>query len=137
MEEILEMNELEKKSERIIKDRENFNYDIGYYILSLVLTIFIFLFLVALYDKIRNDVVRMLYFIFSITVVLFLHILPLINYINKKIKLKKDKEYQLAKKVIEKYKEKLKRKELEEIINKEKEKSNTILELEKYLKEND
>lgn len=136
MEEILEMNEIEKKSKKIIKERENSNYDIGYFILTLVLTILMFLLLIAIYDKYKNDVVRVSCSIFFIIVILFSHTFPFINYINKKIKLKKDKEYQLAKKVIKKYKEKLKGKELEEIINKEKEKSNTILEMEKYLEDN-
>lgn len=136
MKEILEMNEVEKKSEKIIKDKENSNYDFGiHYILSIILTMFMFLLLIPIYYETRNDVGKVLYFIFFITVTLFLHTFPFIYYINKKIRLKKDKEYQLAKKVIKKYNEKLKRKELEEIINKEKEKSNTILEMEKYLKE--
>lgn len=136
MEEILEMNEVEKNSEKIIKDKENSNYDFGiHYTLSIILTMFVFLILIPIYYEVKNNVVRVLYFIFFITVTLFLDTFPFIYYINKKIRLKKDKEYQLAKKVIKKYNEKLKRKELEEIINKEKEKSNTILEMEKYLKE--
>ena len=55
------------------------------------------------------------------------------------VKYRKDKEYQIAKKVLKKYekklKEELKRKEVEKIIVKEKEKTRTIFEMEEYLKE--
>jgi hypothetical protein len=77
----------------------------------------------------------MLSLLFFFSFVLTINIYEIIFF----VKYRNDREYQIAKKVLEKYekklKEQLKRKEVEKIIVKEKEKTRTIFEMEEYLKE--
>lgn len=49
--------------------------------------------------------------------------------------LKKDEEYQLAKKVIKKYEERLNREKIKEVLRNEQEKSNIIKNMKEYIKD--
>ena len=49
-------------------------------------------------------------------------------------KLKKDEEYQLSKKVMQKYTERLNKEKIKEVLKNEQEKSNTIKDMKEYIK---
>ena len=134
----LEMNEIEKKADRIINLRENKIYN-SLHPLLIIILFFLFFILTIVFFVIgcRANSIRyyMLSLLFFFSFVLTINIYEIIFF----VKYRKDKEYQIAKKVLEKYekklKEQLKRKEVEKIIVKEKEKTRTIFEMEEYLKE--
>lgn len=134
----LEMNEIEKKANRIVNLRENKIYNSLHPLLIIILFFLFFILTIVFFvtgcgtNSIRYYMLSLLFF-FSF--VLTINIYEIIFF----VKYRNDREYQIAKKVLEKYekklKEQLKRKEVEKIIVKEKEKTRTIFEMEEYLKE--
>ena len=134
----IEMNEIEKKADRVINLRENKFYNLLPPILIIILFFMLFYLTIVLF-VIGWHTNSIKYYMFSLlsffSFMLTINIYKIIFF----VKYRKDKEYQMAKKVLEKYekklKEQLKRKEVEEIIVKEKEKTKTMLEMEEYLKE--
>ena len=136
----LEMNNIEKQAEETIKNIEisivpllQFLFFIG----TLLILPFIFLFLDFLGFS-RNEVL-----IFTIIlIVIFLLICSLISYIEeKKLKklLKNNEEYKLAKEIMKKYNKKAEnyvlRKRIKTQFLEEQQKAKKLLEMKKYLKE--
>lgn len=100
----VEVNEIEKQAEKTIKEKEELEYDVSSY-----LTKIFFFFLLATFGitifKLEEKYFDCLSFL-----VLIGYICPLFQFLYKKKKLEYDEEYQTAKKVIEKYKKKQKKK---------------------------
>ena len=134
----LKMNEIEEKANRIVNARENKFYNLLHPLLIIILFFLFFILTIVFFVAgFHTNLIRyyMLSLLFFLSFMLTINIYKIIFF----VKYRKDKEYQMAKKVLEKYdkklKEQLKRKEVEEIIVKEKEKSKTMLGMEEYLKE--
>ena len=139
----LEMNEMEKKANRIVNRKENEVDDelppflfAGFFIL----TIFFFLF-GALSKRIIFYILAIIFFLLMITTT---HIIEIIIF----IKYRKDKEYQLAKEIMEKYNKKVFEIEEKEAIERrniqykatlerEKEKTERMIKMKEYLKGSD
>ena len=123
----LEMNEIEKKANRIVNRKENEVDDelppflfAGFFIL----TIFFFLFGV-LSKQIIFYIFTIIFFLLMITTT---HIIKFIIF----IKYRKDKEYQVAKKIVKNFEKKEKREQFKETIEKESQKAKELKELEDY-----
>ena len=123
----LEMNEMEKKANRIVNRKENEVDDelppflfAGFFIL----TIFFFLFGV-LSKQIIFYIFTIIFFLLMITTT---HIIKFIIF----IKYRKDKEYQVAKKIVKNFEKKEKREQFKETIEKESKKVKELKELEDY-----
>ena len=134
----LKMNEIEEKANRIVNARENKFYNLLHPLLIIILFFLFFILTIVFFVAgFHTNLIRyyMLSLLFFLSFMLTINIYKIIFF----VKYRKDKEYQMAKKVLEKYdkklKEQLKRKEVEAIIVKEKEKSKTMLGMEEYLKE--
>jgi hypothetical protein len=153
MEEVLEMNKYEKMSWEVIKEKKKVEFNFVKIYINLVLFFMILsvLFGIFLFLKRNIDIelilqLILLGMIFSFFLgIFFLPIIHIFLKISNYFILTKDKEYQLAKKVILDYENKvieIKKKQYEEekkkeciaIICKEKEKCERINELERYLK---
>jgi hypothetical protein len=123
----LEMNEMEKKANRIVNRKENEVDDelppflfAGFFIL----TIFFFLFGV-LSKQIIFYIFTIIFFLLMITTT---HIIKFIIF----IKYRNDKEYQVAKKIVKNFEKKEKREQFKETIEKESQKAKELKELEDY-----
>lgn len=125
------MNEIEKQADNLIKEKEAFYYDITEYYLFWVVLVILSIFASLVLELKRNLVL----IIISFDVLLLF--VPFIQnfYLFKKIK--KDEEYLLAKKVIQKYEERLNKEKIKEVLRNEQEKSNIIKDMKKYIKDED
>lgn len=123
----LEMNEIEKKANRIVNRKENEVDDelppflfAGFFIF----TIFFFLF-GALSKQIIFYICAIIFFLLMITTTYVIEIIIFIKYRN-------DKEYQVAKKIVKNFLKKEKREQFKETIEKESQKAKELKELEDY-----
>lgn len=123
------MNEIEKQANNLIKEKEAFYYDVTeYYLFWFILVIFSIFASLVLEFK-RNLVLVIINF------EILLIFVPFIQNFFKFKKLKKDEEYQLAKKVMQKYEERLNREKIKEVLKNEQEKSNIIKDMKEYIKD--
>lgn len=130
----MEMNEIEKQADDLVYKKENVSLELSFLYFSFCVIYTVILIVLSLTEEI-ND--------FQGKIGLFIDIiLCCLPYIRKKIKiytLRNDNEYQLAKQILKKYKEKVKKEnlkiELEETFEKEQRKSDKIKEFKKYLNE--
>lgn len=125
------MNEIEKQADNLIKEKEGFYYDITEYYLFWFVLVILSIFASLVLELKRN----LILIIISFDVLLLF--VPFIQnfYLFKKIK--KDEEYLLAKKVIQKYEERLNKEKIKEVLRNEQEKSNIIKDMKKYIKDED
>lgn len=149
----LEMNEYEKMVSELIEEKEkgNFNFE-NWFSNSLMVLVTIVIGILTLFS-IKTRVVFEIIFVLAILGTFFSAFLALVFTfivgfflkIKRKINLKNDREYQLAKEVIRNYQKKAfefnkkkffenKRKNCKEVLDKEIEKSERISKLESYLK---
>lgn len=148
----LEMNEYEKMSNELIEEKEKIKFDFDNWFFSsfLVITIlftgiiiFIFIAKRILFEHLLVSAIFGT-FLSSFLALIFTFVVEFLLKIKRKINLKNDREYQLAKEVIKNYENKVfeykkkkveekKRNEYKDVIYKEKEKHERINELEKYL----
>ena len=123
----LEMNEMEKKANRIVNRKENEVDDelppflfAGFFILT------IFFFLFGALSK------RIIFYIWAIIffslMMITTHIIEFIIF----IKYRNDREYQIAKKIVRNFEKKEKRERLKETIEEESKKAKELKELEDY-----
>lgn len=124
------MNEIEKQADNLIKEKEAFYYDITEYYLFWFVLVILSIFASLVLELKRNLVL----IIISFDVLLLF--VPFIQnfYLFKKIK--KDEEYLLAKKVMQKYEERLNKEKIKEVLRNEQEKSNIIKDMKEYIKDN-
>lgn len=125
----LEMNEIEIKANIIVNRKENEIDDFIPPFLFVgfgIFTIFFFLF-GALSKRIIFYILATIFFLLMITTT---HIIEIIIF----IKYRKDKEYQVAKKIIKNFEKKEKREQFKETIEKESQKAKELKELEDYAK---
>ena len=132
----IEMNITEEKAYNLVCEKESLGsleFELLQLYFSICVVITVTLIVLFLIEEIGN-------FKKYIFINIILYCLP---YICKKIKiytLRNDNEYQLAKQILKKYKEKVKKEnlkiELEETFEKEQRKSDKIKEFKKYLNEN-
>lgn len=143
----LEMNECEKMSYELIEEKEKVKFDFDNWVFSsfLVITvlftgiiIFIFIAKKMLFEHL------LVYSIFGVFLSFFLalifaFVVEFSLELKRKINLKNDREYHLAKEVIRNYEKKkdeeMKRNKCRNVIYKEKEKHKRINELERYLED--
>ena len=117
-----------KKANNLIKEKEAFYYDITeYYLFWFILVIF-FIFGSLFLELKRNLVLVIINFEVLLLFVPFIQNFYLFK------KLKKDEEYQLSKKVMQKYTERLNKEKIKEVLKNEQEKSNTIKDMKEYIK---
>lgn len=148
----LEMNEYEKMSNELIEEKEKIKFDFDNWLFSsfLVITIlftgmiiFIFIAKRILFEHLLVSAIFGT-FLSSFLALIFTFVVEFLLKLKRKINLKNDREYHLAKEVIRNYENKVfeyKKKKVEEkkqneykdVIYKEKEKHERINELEKYL----
>lgn len=131
----IKMNITEEKAYNLVCEKESLGsleFELLQLYFSICVVIIVTLLVLFLIEKIGN-------FKKYIFINIILYCLP---YICKKIRiytLRNDNEYQLAKQILKKYKEKVKKEnlkiELEETFEKEQRKSDKIKEFEKYLNE--
>lgn len=122
------MNEIEKKANNLIKEKEAFYYDITeYYLFWFILVIF------SIFGSLFLELKRNLVLVIINFEVLLLFV-PFIQNFYLFKKLKKDEEYQLAKKVMQKYTERLNKEKIKEVLKNEQEKSNIIKDMKEYIK---
>lgn len=131
----IEMNITEEKAYNLVCEKESLGsleFELLQLYFSICVVITVTLLVLFLIEKIGN-------FKKYIFINIILYCLP---YICKKVKiytLKNDNEYQLAKQILKKYEEKVKKEdlkiELEETFEKEQRKSDKIKEFQKYLNE--
>lgn len=149
----LEMNEFEKMSNELIEEKEevNFNFDnwlfSSFFVITILFTgiiIFIFITKKLLFEHLLVSAIFGA-FLSSFLALIFTLVVKFFFKIKRKINLKNDREYQLAKEVIRNYQKKVfefnkkkffenKRKNCKEVLDKEIEKSERISKLESYLK---
>jgi hypothetical protein len=123
------MNEIEKQANNLIKEKEEFYYDITeYYSFWFILVIF------SIFGSLVLELKRNLVLVIISFEVLLLFV-PFIQNFYLFKKLKKDEEYQLAKEVMQKYAERLNREKIKEVLRNEQEKSNIIKDMKKYIKD--
>lgn len=123
------MNEIEKQANNLIKEKEAFYYDVTeYYLFWFILVIF------SIFGSLVLELKRNLVLVIISFEVLLLFV-PFIQNFYLFKKLKKDEEYQLAKKVMQKYTERLNKEEIKEVLRNEQEKSNIIKDMKKYIKD--
>lgn len=130
----MEMNEIEKQADDLVYKKENVSLELSFLYFSFCVVYTVILIVLSLTEEI-ND--------FQEKIGIFIDIiLCCLPYICKKVKiytLKNDNEYQLAKQILKKYKEKVKKEnlkiELEETFEEEQRKSDKIKEFKKYLNE--
>lgn len=144
----MEMNEIEKEADKIIKKMENSNFEVNTHFLFLIILNFILFILIAtLYIYIKKIIFYDLFTALNIISVLLItvpcafamtliSIIFDINVIAKIILyISKDEKYKLAKKIMRNYKKKVKEEEKnKEIKNKEKEKI-LVYKFKEYIKD--
>lgn len=151
--EILEMNEVEKMSYELIEEKEKVKFDFDNWVLSSFLvitvlftglTIFIFIAKKILFEHLLAFAILGVFLSLSLALI-FAFVVEFSLELKRKINLKNDREYHLAKEVIRNYEKKVsefnkkkffenKRKNCKEILDKEVEKSKRISKLENYLR---
>lgn len=130
----MEMNEIEKRADDLVYKKENVSLELSFLYFSFCVVYTVILIVLSSLEEI-NEFQRKI----GGFVIIVLCCLP---YICKKIKiytLKNDEEYQLAKQILKKYKEKVKKEnlkiELKETFEEEQRKSDKIKEFKKFLNE--
>lgn len=149
----LEMNEYEKMSNELIEEKEKIKFDFDNWLFSsfLVITIlftgiiiFIFIAKRILFEHLLVSAIFGT-FLSLFLALIFTFVVEFLLKLKRKINLKNDREYHLAKEVIRNYEKKVfefnkkkffenKRKNCKEVLDKEVEKSERISKLENYLK---
>ena len=149
----LEMNEYEKMSNELIEEKEKIKFDFDNWLFSsfLVITIlftgiiiFIFIAKRILFEHLLVSAIFGT-FLSSFLALIFTFVVEFLLKLKRKINLKNDREYHLAKEVIRNYEKKVfefnkkkffenKRKNCKEVLDNEVEKSERISKLENYLK---
>ena len=123
------MNEIEKQADNLIKEKEVFYYDITEYYLFWFVLVILSIFASLVLELKRNLVLIIISFDVLLLFVPFIQNFYLFK------KLKKDEEYLLAKKVMQKYEERLNKEKIKEVLRNEQEKSNIIKDMKKYIKD--
>ena len=123
----LEMNEIEKKANRIVNIKENEIDDVlPPFLFAFFFICFIFLFLFGVLSKrIVFYILSTISFLSMMMTSYVIEFIIFIKYIN-------DKEYQVAKKIVKNFEKKEKREQLKETIEKESKKAKELKELEDY-----
>lgn len=130
----MEMNEIEKQAYDLVYEEEfgNFNTVTLHFNLCFLYSAITF-FLVIFFEKNIKNIFAIIFLNVA------LYSLPYIQKMIKTYELKDNEEYQLAKQILKKYEEKVKKEdlkiELEETFEKEQRKSDKIKEFQKYLNE--
>lgn len=123
------MNEIEKQANNLIREKEAFYYDVTeYYLFLFILVIF------SIFGSLVLELKRNLILVIVIFEVLLLFV-PFIQNFYLFKKLKKDEEYQLAKKVMQKYEKRLNKEKIKEVLRNEQEKSSIIKDMKEYIKD--
>lgn len=123
----LEMNEMEKKANKIVNRKENEVDDLIPSVLSVGFFIYtIFFFLFGVLSK------QIIFYIWAIIFFLLMMITTRIIEFIIFIKYRNDREYQIAKKIVRNFEEKEKRERLKETIEEESKKVKELKELEDY-----
>lgn len=123
------MNEIEKQANNLIREKEAFYYDVTeYYLFFFILVIF------SIFGSLVLELKRNLILVIVIFEVLLLFV-PFIQNFYLFKKLKKDEEYQLAKKVMQKYEKRLNKEKIKEVLRNEQEKSSIIKDMKEYIKD--
>lgn len=123
------MNEIEKQADNLIKEKEVFYYDITEYYLFWFVLVILSIFASLVLELKRNLVLIIISFDVLLLFVPFIQNFYLFK------KLKKEEEYLLAKKVMQKYEERLNKEKIKEVLRNEQEKSNIIKDMKKYIKD--
>lgn len=123
------MNEIEKQANNLIKEKEAFYYDVTEYYLFWFVLVILSIFSSLVLELKRNLVLVIINFDVLLLFVPFIQNFYLFK------KLKKDEEYLLAKKVMQKYEERLNKEKIKEVLRNEQEKSNIIKDMKKYIKD--
>lgn len=151
--ESLEMNEYEKMSYELIEEKEKVKFDFDNWVFSsfLVITIlftgliiFIFIAKKILVEHLLAFAILGVFLSLSLALI-FAFVVEFLLKLKRKINLKNDREYHLAKEVVRNYEKKVfefnkkkffenKRKNCKEVLDKEVEKSKRIFKLENYLR---
>lgn len=124
------MNEIEKQADNLIKEKEGFYYDITEYYLFWFVLVILSIFASLVLELKRNLVLIIISFDVLLLFVPFIQNFYLFK------KLKKDEEYLLAKKVMQKYEERLNKEKIKEVLRNEQEKSSIIKDMKEYIKDN-
>ena len=144
----MEMNEIEKEADKIIKKMENSNFEVNtHFLFFIILNFILFILIATLYIHIKKITFYDLFTALNIISVLLItvpcafamtliSIIFDINVIAKIILyISKDEKYKLAKKIMRNYKKKVKEEEKnKEIKNKEKEKI-LVYKFKEYIKD--
>ena len=141
----MEMNEIEKEADQIIKKMENSNFEVNTHFLFLIIlnyiliaTIYMHIKKITFYDLFTalNIISVLLITVPCAFTMTLISIIFDINFIAKIILyISKDEKYKLAKKIMRNYKKKVKEEEKnKEIKNKEKEK-NLVYKFKEYIKD--
>ena len=151
----LEMNEYEKMSNKLIEEKEEVNFNFSnwlfrsFFVITILFTgiiilIFIFITKKLLFEHLLVSAIFGV-FLSSFLALIFTLVVKILFKIKRKINLKNDREYQLAKEVIRNYERKvfefnenkllkMKRDKYKTVLDKEVEKMERISKLENYLK---
>lgn len=151
--EILEMNEYEKMSYELIEEKEKVKFDFdnwvfsSFFIITVLFTGIIIFIFIAKKILIEHLLVFAIFGVFlSLSLALiFAFVVEFLLKLKRKINLKNDREYHLAKEIVRNYEKKVsefnkkkffenKRKNCKEVLDKEVEKSRRISKLENYLR---
>ena len=143
----LEMNEYEKMSNELIEEKEKIKFDFDNWLFSSFLVITILFTGMIIFIFIAKRILFAIFgtFLSSFLALIFTFVVEFLLKLKRKINLKNDREYHLAKEVIRNYEKKVfefnkkkffenKRKNCKEVLDKEVEKSERISKLENYLK---
>lgn len=146
--EIIEMNEIEKKASKILKNREE-KRPIDDFILALFISVciapFIFMLFLLLFDILSKFNFNFEFISSGKNAFFFFLIIFIVIFIFSKRSLKKevlefkkalqnDEEYWLAKEIMEKYNKKVKKEKVKIALEKEKTKAKEISEMKDYIK---
>ena len=151
----LEMNEYEKMSNKLIEEKEEVNFNFSnwlfrsFFVITILFTgiiilIFIFITKKLLFEHLLVSAIFGV-FLSSFLALIFTLVVKILFKIKRKINLKNDREYQLAKEVIRNYERKvfefnenkllkMKKDSYKNILDKEVEKMERISKIENYLK---